>query len=247
MRKVIIVDDEAPARQLIKEYISAFSELIILGEANNGVDAIQLIEQFKPDLVFMDIQMPGMTGFDVLEHLRFTPNIIFSTAYDQYALKAFEVNAIDYLLKPYTKVRFEKAIKKVLESEDKNIRDLEQLTQHLLNNAPINQQTPKTILVQKGNKYVSIKTEDIVWIGAEKDYATITTNAGTFLSNFGIGALEKKLTSEYFLRIHRSTIINIRCVAEVFKNAASYDIRLNNGDNVRVSRSYMDVIKDITF
>ncbi|MCL4155939.1 UNVERIFIED_CONTAM: hypothetical protein GTU68_014771, partial [Idotea baltica] len=113
MKKVIIVDDEQAGRKLIKEYLKDFPNLILLGEANNGVDAVKIINEFKPDLVFLDIQMPGLTGFDVLTHLEELPQIIFSTAYDQFAMKAFDVHAVDYLLKPYTKDRFKKAIDKL--------------------------------------------------------------------------------------------------------------------------------------
>ncbi|MBT8186745.1 MAG: response regulator, partial [Croceitalea sp.] len=112
MRKVIIADDEKSGRKLIKEYLQDFPELVLLTEVNNGVDAITEINRYKPDLVFLDIQMPGKTGFEVLTHLEELPKIIFSTAYDEYALKAFEVHAVDYLLKPYTKERFKSAIDK---------------------------------------------------------------------------------------------------------------------------------------
>ncbi|MEX0362162.1 MAG: LytR/AlgR family response regulator transcription factor, partial [Allomuricauda sp.] len=106
MKKVIIADDENAGRVLIKEYLQDYPDLVLISEVNNGVDAIAEINKFKPDLVFLDIQMPGKTGFEVLNHLEEIPKIIFSTAYDEYALKAFEVHAIDYLLKPYTKERF---------------------------------------------------------------------------------------------------------------------------------------------
>ena len=113
MRKVIIVDDEVAGRKLIKEYLTDFPDLVLLAEANNGVDAVNVINEYKPDLVFLDVQMPGMTGFDVLTHLEELPQIIFSTAYDKYAIKAFEVHAVDYLLKPYTKQRFKIAVEKL--------------------------------------------------------------------------------------------------------------------------------------
>ena len=130
MKKVIIVDDEKSGRKLIKEYLADFKDLILLDEANNGVDAVKIINKFKPDLVFLDIQMPGMTGFDVLTHLDEIPQIIFSTAYDEYALKAFEVHAVDYLLKPYTKERFAKAIEKLPFGKIQN--NTESLTNTLL-------------------------------------------------------------------------------------------------------------------
>lgn len=113
MKKILIADDEKAGRQLIKEYLQDFPELILIAEVNNGVDAVKEINEFRPDLVFLDIQMPGFTGFEVLTKLEEIPRIIFSTAYDKYALQAFEVHAVDYLLKPYTRERFKKAIEKM--------------------------------------------------------------------------------------------------------------------------------------
>ncbi|MEM6879282.1 MAG: response regulator, partial [Bacteroidota bacterium] len=113
MKKVAVIDDEAAGRSLIKEYLGYHEDLVIVLEANNGVDAVTGINRFKPDLIFLDVQMPGLTGFEVLTKLEEIPQVIFSTAYDQYALKAFEVHAIDYLLKPYTKARFDQAISRI--------------------------------------------------------------------------------------------------------------------------------------
>ncbi len=247
MKKVVIIDDEAPARQLLTEYIEPYRDLVIIGTANNGVDAVKLINEFDPDLVFLDIQMPGLTGFEVIQQLHRIPNIIFSTAYDQFTLRAFEVNAVDYLLKPYTRERMDKAIQKTTDKGSKNIEDVERLARHLLEAAPQNNRYPDTVLVQNGNKLITINTEDIIWIGAEKDYSSFVLKSGKYLSNYGISAIEQKLDPTQFLRIHRSTIISIRQVAEEYKHAASYDIRMSNGDVVRVSRSYLDVIKGLTF
>mgnify|MGYP001796742760 FL=1 len=119
MKKVLIADDEKAGRILIKEFLEDYPDLVLIAEVNNGVDAINEINRFKPDLVFLDIQMPGKTGFEVLNHLEEIPNIIFSTAYDEYALKAFEVHAVDYLLKPYTKERFRTAVERLNSSTTK--------------------------------------------------------------------------------------------------------------------------------
>ena len=124
MKKVIIIDDESAGRKLIKEYLDDYADYFIVGEANNGVDAVKIINEFKPDLVFLDIQMPGLTGFEVLNYLEEIPQIIFSTAYDKYALKAFEVHAVDYLLKPYTQERFKIAIDRI----DSNFEKLRPFT-----------------------------------------------------------------------------------------------------------------------
>lgn len=242
MKKVIIVDDEASGRQLIREYLQDFDDLILLGEANNGVDAVELINKFKPDLVFLDIQMPGMTGFDVLVHLEELPRIIFSTAYDQYALKAFEVHAVDYLLKPYTKERFQIAVKKSNQvGSDNRARPL---AESLMMDTP---KYPERILVQTQNKLVTISLEEVIRIEAFGDYSKLVTEDKTFVSNYGISVLEEKLNPSIFIRVHRSSIINLNKVKELNKYTKSYDVTMINGDLVRVSRGYMDNIKKLMY
>ncbi|MGC1203799.1 MAG: response regulator [Flavobacteriaceae bacterium] len=242
MRKVIIVDDEASGRKLIKEYLQDFSNLILLGEANNGVDAVKIINEFKPDLVFLDIQMPGMTGFDVLKHLEELPQIIFSTAYDQYALKAFEVHAVDYLLKPYTKDRFKVAVERLSKSLETN--NARPLAESLLIETS---KYPERILVQKQNKLITITVEDVIRIEAYGDYSKLITADDIFLSNYGISTLEEKLNGSIFIRVHRSSIINLNKVKELNKYIKSYDVTMENGDVVRVSRGYMDNIKKLMY
>ncbi len=248
MKKVVIIDDEAPARSLLKEYLSNYPSLVIVGEANNGVDAIRTIEEFKPDIVFLDVQMPGMTGLEVLQRLKEMPKIIFSTAYDQYALDAFEHNAIDFLLKPYTRERFAKAVNKVMQYGDENLSSLKALAESLLQGAGSNNSKyPTKILVQSKNKLITLDTKSIIWIEAEKDYSNLVTAQQTYLSNYGIGQIAAKLNPENFIRVHRSSIINLNYIKEIFKNPSSYDIKMVNGDVVRVSRSYLDSIKRLTF
>ena len=242
MRKVIIVDDEASGRQLIKEYLADYSELILLGEANNGVDAVKIINEFKPDLVFLDIQMPGMTGFDVLTHLEELPRIIFSTAYDQYALKAFEVHAVDYLLKPYTKERFKVAVDRLKENTEQN--KVRPLAESLLMDTP---KFPQRILVQTQNKLVTVALEEVIRIEAYGDYSKLVTADKTYVSNYGISTLEEKLNDAIFIRVHRSSIINLNAVKELNKYTKSYDVTMKNGDVVRVSRGYMDNIKKLMY
>ncbi|WP_350293522.1 LytTR family transcriptional regulator DNA-binding domain-containing protein [uncultured Croceitalea sp.] len=240
MKKVIIADDEKSGRKLIKEYLEDFPDLVLVAEVNNGVDAITEINRFKPDLVFLDIQMPGKTGFEVLTHLEELPKIIFSTAYDEYALKAFEVHAVDYLLKPYTKERFQAAIDKLSNDNDK----LGALTNSLLMEKP---SYPQRVLVEHNKKLITVKVEDIVWIEAFGDYSKLHLYKGIYLSNFGISQLEEKLNPSNFIRIHRSSIINLESVKELHKYGKSYDVTMQNGDVVRVSRGYMDALKKIMF
>ena len=242
MRKVIIIDDEESGRQLIKEYLEDYPELILLGEANNGVDAVKIINEFKPDLVFLDIQMPGINGFDVLTHLEELPQIIFSTAYDQYALKAFEVHAVDYLLKPYTKDRFKVAVDKLKANTGQN--KVGSLAQSLLMDKP---KFPERILVQSQNKLVTVALNDVIRIEAYGDYSKLVTVEKTYVSNYGISTLEEKLNESIFIRVHRSSIINLNAVKELNKYTKSYDVTMQNGDVVRVSRGYMDNIKKLMY
>lgn len=216
MKKVIIVDDEAPARTLIRQYLGEYPDLIIVGECNNGVDALRLIKEFRPDLVFMDVQMPGMTGFEVLERLDEVPLIIFSTAYDQYALEAFEINAVDYLLKPYTRERFAKAIGRI-ESQAAPLMDqLQRLAESLKPESQEDDYSGK-LFVQSGNKLLALETTDIVWLEAEKDYTWLITAEKRHLSSYGLGALEQKLNPRQFVRVHRSSIIHLKHVHEIEK------------------------------
>ena len=238
MKKVIIVDDEKAGRQLIKEYLEDYPELVLLCEVNNGVDAVREINRFKPDIVFLDIQMPGITGFEVLTHLEEIPQIIFSTAYDKYALKAFEVHAVDYLLKPYTRERFKMAIEKLNQGSEK----VASLTQSLLMERS---SYPERVLVQRNKKLVTVAVESIQWIEAYGDYSKLHVNGDVYLSNYGITSMEEKLDPQVFVRVHRSSIINLGSVKELHKYGKSYDILMLNGDKVRVSRGYMDNIKKL--
>ncbi|GAB5472383.1 MAG: LytTR family DNA-binding domain-containing protein [Maribacter sp.] len=238
MKKVLIADDEEAGRILIKEYLSDFPDLVLLAEVNNGVDAITEINRFKPDLVFLDIQMPGKTGFEVLGYLEEIPQIIFSTAYDQYAIQAFEVHAVDYLLKPYTRDRFKKAIER-LESGSKDVGALAESV------IMEREDYPERVLVQQNKKLITIAVTDIIWIEAYGDYSKLHTSAATFVSNYGISGLEEKLNPKTFLRVHRSSIINLEKVKELHKYGKSYDVTMENSDIVRVSRGYLDAIKKL--
>ncbi|HAS43124.1 MAG TPA: DNA-binding response regulator [Microscillaceae bacterium] len=241
MKKVIIVDDEAPARSLIKEFLQDYEELVLLQECNNGVDAVKAINSFKPDLVFLDIQMPGLNGFDVLKRLEEMPQVIFSTAYDQYAFEAFEVHAVDYLLKPFKQERFDEAIQKLMNNSQSYLPEIQQLvnTLHEQESYLIN------ILVTVRNKLINIPTNQIIHIKAEGNYSQLTTTTDTYLSSYGITKLAQKLNPQQFIRVHRSTIINVSHIKEVYSYPASYEVIMNNGDLVKVSRTYLDSIRKL--
>jgi len=242
MKKVLLIDDEAAGIKMISQYLAEYKEFIIVGEANNGVDGVRLINQFKPDLIFLDVQMPGMTGFEMLTHIEEIPHIIFSTAYDEYAIKAFDVHAVDYLLKPYTCERFKKSIER-FRSYD-GINAIKPFAESLLLDKP---HRTERILVQVGKKLINISVSEIMHIEAEGDYASLITEKGKFLSNYGISKLAERLDKEVFIRVHRSSIININYIKEVHKYVSSYDIMMQNDNMIRVSRGYMDNLKKIMF
>ncbi|PQJ79860.1 LytR/AlgR family response regulator transcription factor [Polaribacter porphyrae] len=242
MYNVVIVDDEKSSRQLIREYLIDYNQFNIVAEAKNGLEAVKLISDFKPDLVFLDIQMPGLTGFEVLSKLNEIPQIIFSTAYDQYALKAFDIHALDYLLKPYTKERFDKALQRVTNNNNSNNM------LNLMNNITSESDTfLEHILIQKNNKLVSVAVKEITWIEAYGDYSKLYSNTEIYVSNLGITTLQAKLLPSLFVRVHRSSIINITQILEIEKHDKTYTIRMKNKDIVRVSKTYVSEIKRLIF
>jgi two-component system, LytTR family, response regulator len=241
-KKVILVDDEAPARQLLREYLQYYPALKIVAECRNGNEALAMINSLQPDIVFLDIQMPGKTGFEVLKELEFIPQIIFSTAFDQFALKAFEVNAIDYLLKPYTLERFRLAIQKCLSRGDEMINNIRVLTESLQQKG-----YPERIFVEQGNKLISIAIADILWIEAIGDYTKLHTHSFHYISNKGISEMEQKLDPSKFQRIHRSAMINLSAIREVYKEASGPQVVLQNGKVLKVSRSYAEALRKIIF
>jgi two-component system LytT family response regulator len=241
MKRVLIIDDENDARSLIREYIELYSGFDIIGECENGSDAVKKINGMQPDLVFLDIKMPGLSGLQVVQQLIHTPQIIFTTAYDQYALEAFDANAIDYLLKPYTAERFNQAMNKIATYKPTDFLRTQRLADEYPGHAPTH------ILVENGNKFINLNVEDIIYFEAEKDYTRIHTENKNYLSNFGIGILEQRMNPKLFMRIHRSYIVNIHFIKEVFREGYSVQVILRNDKSLNVSRSYMDELKKLLY
>jgi two-component system, LytTR family, response regulator len=237
MQKVIIIDDEPAGRLLLRQYIGHFPDLVLMGEANNGVDGLKLCNEFKPDLIFLDVQMPGMNGFQMLSHLQEIPKIIFSTAYDKYAVQAFEINAIDYLLKPYTLERFKAAL--VKNNQSPSLENIKNLSEGL----DTSQKYTDRVYVSYKQKLLSILVSDIIKIQADGDYSRIHTAQGVYLSTSGISQLEIKMNPKLFIRVHRSCIINADMIQEIQKENYQFEIILKNQDKVKVSRGFSEKIK----
>jgi two-component system, LytTR family, response regulator len=241
-KKVIICDDEDDARLLIQQYIADYPQLQLIKECSNGPEAVAAIDSLEPDLIFLDIQMPGLSGFQVLQKIVHIPQIIFSTAFDKYALKAFDNNAVDYLLKPYTKDRFAQAVNKVLLGAAKNREAIKNLSDNLQSAYAA---YPEKVLVESGSRMISLSVNDIHWIEADGDYTRLHTAQKFYLSTYGISILEQKLNPAVFIRIHRSAMVNINLIKEVYKDSNGYYAVLQNGATQKVGRSYANVIKKI--
>ncbi len=240
--KCLIIDDEELARQLLREYIGQIPELTIIGEAQRGREAVERIDTDKPDLIFLDVQMPGMTGFDVLEEITHDPHVIFTTAYDQYAIQAFEKNAVDYLLKPIDQERFNLAVKRALE----RIALEQNPIGELLRSLKTENKTAfdSHIFVQKSEKLINLPVEEIMFLEASGDYTILTTKTDQFVSSSGIGKLEEILNPEIFIRVHRSTIINIHYLKEIERHFnGGMMVRMVNGKSFPVSRTYARIIR----
>lgn len=237
--RVIIIDDELPARKKIRTFLA--DEVEIIGEASNGLEAVNLIEQLQPDLIFLDIQMPGLTGFEVLQALDKTimPAVIFTTAYDEYAVKAFEVNALDYLLKPFDEERFQKALERVNKQNSQN-NQYQQLTNLLLQ---LKKQPNylQRLLIKTAGKIVFIKTDEINWIEAEEKYVQIHVGKDKYLYRETMNALEQQLNSEIFARIHRSYIVRIDFIKELVPwSHGDYLLILQDKTELSLGRNYRD-------
>ena len=238
----LIVDDEKLARDLIREYLGPFQELELLEECSKGTDAVEKINQLKPDLIFLDVQMPGMNGFDVLEEIEHEPYVIFITAYDQHAIKAFEKNAVDYLLKPLDEERFRTAVHRAIKRKGLEQSNLEELVESL---RPERKEAYDThLFVQKSEKLFNLPVDDILFLEASGDYTVITTKGDQYVSSSGIGRLEELLSPDIFFRVHRSTIINIHHLKEIEKHFnGGMMVKMHNGKSFPVSRTYAKIIR----
>ena len=235
--RVIVIDDEQPARAIIREYLQHYPQIEVVGEAASGEEGIELINALHPDLIFLDIQMPGKSGFDLLEAIVHTPAVIFCTAYDHYAIEAFEVNAVDYLLKPFSRERFRQALDRVLNRPDIQVgRELFDLIRTWQRGQ---EQGKKRLFIQTRDRIVSIDLEDILWIEAAGDYSRIHTRSASLLCSEGLGEMERRLDPSSFIRIHRSTIIALQALHSLVPDGdGGYTAHLQNGITLRVSRSY---------
>ncbi len=244
MIKAIIIEDEKLARDLVKNYLQDYTDIEIIGEFEDGFTGLKGINTLKPDLVFLDIQMPKLTGFELLELLDHTPNIIFTTAYDEFAIKAFELSAIDYLLKPFSRDRFKLAIEKATSKLSKKpVEQIQTLTENIVDsNTTINR-----IVVKNGSKIDIIPTDKVNYIESEDDYVMIHTADGKYLKQATMKYFENHLNNKEFIRIHRSYIVSTNQIAELsLYGKESYIVILKCGAQLKVSRGrYKELKKEL--
>ncbi|HMR92022.1 MAG TPA: LytTR family transcriptional regulator DNA-binding domain-containing protein [Chitinophagaceae bacterium] len=244
MTKIIIIDDEVLARSLVKEYIEKHPQLEVVAECGDGFEGVKAIQQHQPDLIFLDIQMPKINGFEMLELLEHPPGIIFTTAFDEYAIRAFEAHAIDYLLKPFNQERFDRAIARW--TEHKQSATAEKQTRELLETASQSPIQSQRVVVKNGSKIKIIPAHDILYLEAADDYVKIHTPEGYFLKNKTMGHFEQVLDTHHFVRCHRSYIINIQQITRIDPYEKDSQVALlRSGIRVPVSRSGYAKLKTV--
>ncbi|MEI2757137.1 MAG: LytTR family transcriptional regulator DNA-binding domain-containing protein [Chitinophagaceae bacterium] len=243
MSKVIIIDDEPLARSIVKEYVQKHATLELAAECGDGFEGVKAIQQHQPDLIFLDIQMPKINGFEMLELIEEPPAVIFTTAFDEYAIKAFESHAVNYLLKPFDQVQFDKALAKWEDQKDKNS---EKNTRELLDSVSQSPSQSQRIVIKDGNKIKIIPIQDILYLEAADDYVKVHTKDGYFLKNKTMGHFEKTLPGSQFARSHRSFIINITQITRIDAYEKDGHVAvLRTGAKVPVSRSGYGKLKEV--
>lgn len=242
--RTLIVDDEPLARQGLRVRLERESDVAIVGEAEDGPSAAQSILSLKPDLVFLDVQMPGCDGFEVIsrvgrEHL---PAVIFVTAYDQFALQAFAVHALDYLLKPLDPSRFRDALERARASLARaDEMSAEQVRALLDAREPVGNGYPVRFTVRDGERYVLLRTADVEWVESAANYLVLHTSSKSFQLRMTMNELERRLDPAQFARVHRSTLVNLDRIAVIEpEQHGEYQVVLKSGTRRRLSRSYRD-------
>ena len=246
--RIVIIDDEAPARELIKYYLKEVDSVEVIAECSDGFSGLKSISAMNPDLVFLDIQMPRLTGIELVEVLTEKPEIIFTTAYDQFAIRAFELNAVDYLMKPFPKKRFLDAVKKAIDKIQSGKGNKEPANE-LLVKKPESSQPVNRVVVRKGNAINLIPLEQIKYVEAQDDYVMIYHSSGKALKQQTMKFYEDNLPKTDFVRIHRSYIVKVEEIKRIEPYGKENHVAiLQSGDKLPVSRAgYKNLRKELDF
>lgn len=245
MIKAIIVDDEPLARSIVKEYLAAYKNIEMVAECGDGFEAVKAIQQHEPHLIFLDIQMPKINGFETLELLDKKPGVIFTTAFDEYALLAFEKNAVDYLLKPFSNERFNKAVTKFIDSNQNSQASANKMEE--LNNSPKKHiDEAHRIVVKNGSNILIIPVNEVLYIEAYDDYIKVFNKETFYLKKKTMGYYEEILDPQQFVRVHRSFILNINYITKIEPLDKNNQIAvLKNGVKIPLSRSGYSKLKEV--
>jgi two-component system LytT family response regulator len=243
MTTVFIAEDEPLARETLRDAILARGELELVGEAADGAAALERINALCPDVVFMDIQMPELTGLEVLQRLTHLPAIIFTTAFDQYAVAAFELNAVDYLLKPFTRERFDAAVDRVLAERGPSAEVLAQSLGEARRKAP---ERLERILVRDRGRIFPLVLDEIEYLKADSKYTAIVARGRTFLVRIGISELEERLDPKRFVRIHRSALVNLDYVESMKADEQSLlELEMRDGTRLTANRDASRMLREL--
>jgi len=245
MTRALLIDDEPLARMVVQEYLLDFPQIEVMQECGDGFEGLKAIQQHKPDLVFLDVQMPKINGFEMLELVDDAPAIIFTTAFDEYAIKAFEAHAVDYLLKPFSKDRFAKAIEKYL-AQTSNTNPVQKQTENLLETASHSPQQHERIVVKTGTKVKIIPVADVQYLQADDDYVSVFTQEGSFLKNKTMSFFEQTLDARHFVRVHRSYILSVQEITRIDPyEKDSHLAILKSGAKIPVSKTGYAKLKQV--
>ncbi|MCP4456977.1 MAG: response regulator [Cytophagales bacterium] len=243
--RVLVVDDEHLAREIIRSFIDKDDDVELIGECSDGFDGFRMINELKPDLVFLDVMMPKLTGFEMLELLEDPPVMIFSTAYDEYAIKAFEKNAIDYLLKPYSQERFAEALEKAKNMVASREEGNSKLSTLVSDNKGTTELLSR-VAVKTGSKIHIVSVDKIKYLEAQDDYVKLYTEEGNFLKQNTMKYYESHLPPDDFMRIHRSYIVRVKEISRLeLIGKDSHVAQLHDGTQLAVSRSGYANLKEV--
>ncbi len=244
MKKVLLIDDEPLARMVVMEYLQSFPQLNVVQECSDGFEGVKAIAFHQPHLIFLDIQMPKINGFEMLELVDQPPAVIFTTAFDEYAIKAFETHAVDYLLKPFSKERFDKAVNKWLgqQGNQQPAGNTQQLLEAVAHQ-PLQQ---NRIVVKNGSKIKIIPVSEVLYLEAADDFVKVHTAEGYFLKSKTMAHFENTMDANMFCRCHRSYLVNTQHITRIDAYEKDNHIALlKNGVKVPVSRSGYTRLKEV--
>lgn len=237
--KAIIIDDEPLARMMVKEYLQGYPQVTVLEECNNGFEGLKAIQQHQPDLIFLDIQMPKINGFEMLELIDNPPQVIFTTAFEEYAIKAFDMHAADYLLKPFSKERFDKAMQKLQQPRTNAVEEV-------VATALQSYQANNRIVVKDNGKIKIIPLNSVQYLEAADDYVKICTTEGNFLKKKTMQHFEQTLPEREFIRIHRSYLVNTSFITRIdIHEKDSHLLLLTTGAKLPVSKAGYIKLKEV--